>query len=302
MTMTAAETPPCPLCGSKDPRTAASEPGLAIMRCRGCSMLYASPYCSQFTDKCEKCGNRCMKPDSAAPAYYGDLSTGPRLRLEKKRLERIRAAAGPAFAGKRVLEIGSGVGALGSLLQGEGADYTGLEPVRMFYDKSVASFPELAPRIRNLFITGAEFPENHFDIIIAADVLEYVADPVALLARLKGHLKPGGVLYLEVPNETFFLLRTKVRAVLGLYSSLVHPGHVNLFSRKTLGLAVSGAGLRALGLYQISLLSDAERLRMTLKKELPPWLSLASGLARLTKFDLPLQQGNLVCVCSGPLV
>ncbi len=297
MTTTDIETTPCPICGGKDAKTAASEPGLAIMRCGGCSMLFASPYCSHFYEKCEKCGNRCMRPDTAAAANYGGLSIEPRLRLEKKRLERLRAAAGPAFSGKLVLEIGSGVGALGSLLHGEGAEYTGLEPVPMFYEKSVESFPELASRIRNLFITEAGLPKKHFDVIIAADVLEYAAGPVALLARLKEHLKPGGRIYLEVPNETFFLLRTKLRAGLGLYSSLVHPGHVNFFNRKTLALTVGGAGLSGTEFYQVSLLSDEDRLRMTLKRELPPWLKTASRAARLSKIDLLLQQGNLVCVC-----
>jgi len=291
--------PPCPVCGGTELKTAASEPGLTIIRCAGCSMLFSDPYCSQFTEKCGKCGNRCLKPDSAAPGYYAALSITPRLRLEKKRLERIRAVTGAVFTGKRVLEIGSGVGALASLLHGEGADYTGLEPVKMFYEKSVKSFPGLASRIKNIFLTGAALPEKHFDIIIAADVLEYVAGPVALLARLKSHLRPGGRIYLEVPNETFFLLRTWLRARLGLYSSLVHPGHVNFFNRKTMRLAAGGAGLRVASLRQISLLSDEERLRLTLKKELPAWLKAASWAARRTRFDLPLQQGNFVCVCGG---
>jgi len=68
---------PCPVCGGKDLSETASEPGLAIMRCGACSMFFASPYCSQFSDKCDKCGRRCLKSDSAAPDYYAGLDGAP---------------------------------------------------------------------------------------------------------------------------------------------------------------------------------------------------------------------------------
>ena len=286
----------CPLCGGNCTKKTASEPGLTINRCGNCSMTFATPYCSQFTDKCLRCANKCLKADAAAPQYYADLFPGIRLLLEKSRLERIKKAAGGRLKGRKVLELGSGVGALARLLADEGAVYEGLEPMEMFYKKSVEYFPELAGNIKNCFVEGLKAPEGGWDIIIAADVLEYIANPTDFLRSLRKMLAGDGFLYLEVPNEVFFFVRTAVRARLELYNSLAHPGHVNFFSPATLKRTVREAGLRPF-CRQISILSDPARLKATLKKEPPLWLSLASLLARWTKFDLALQQGNLVCVC-----
>lgn len=46
-----------------------------------------------------------------------------------------------------------------------------------------------------------EFPENHFDFIYLDSVLEHVLEPLDYLKKIKQILKPGGILYLGVPNE-----------------------------------------------------------------------------------------------------
>ncbi len=286
----------CPVCGSAVLGTALSAPGLTMRACGACSMLFAEPYCSQLTEKCDKCGKRCPKP-ADAPEHYADLYIEGRLRLEAARLARVEAALGRPLSGLRVLEAGAGVGALGSLLAARGADYSGLEPVPMFHEALSRGFPALAPRVRRGFL-GAEDP-GPYDLVVAADVLNYVAGPVQVLARLKALLAPNGTLYLEVPNERFFALRTAARRALGIYSSPVHPGHVNFFGPGPLREAAGRAGLAVRELYQVSLLADAERLRMTLRRRPPAWLRAASLAARLTRFDLLLQQGNLVCVCGA---
>ena len=46
----------------------------------------------------------------------------------------------------------------------------------------------------------AEIPEESFDCIIAADVLEHLVDPWTVLAQLRARLVPGGVLVASIPN------------------------------------------------------------------------------------------------------
>jgi len=45
-----------------------------------------------------------------------------------------------------------------------------------------------------------DFKCNHFDYIIAADVLEHLRDPQRTLKKLIGYLKPDGFIIVSVPN------------------------------------------------------------------------------------------------------
>jgi SAM-dependent methyltransferase len=49
-----------------------------------------------------------------------------------------------------------------------------------------------------------------FDWINMDNVLEHMPDPRAVLTRLKTHLSPGGFIYIDVPNESFFPFRYRI--------------------------------------------------------------------------------------------
>ncbi len=44
------------------------------------------------------------------------------------------------------------------------------------------------------------FPKNHFDVILALDILEHLVDPWSTVETLKGLLKPEGRLIVSIPN------------------------------------------------------------------------------------------------------
>ena len=47
---------------------------------------------------------------------------------------------------------------------------------------------------------GLSFPENYFDILLMSEVLEYLVDPWATLARLRSLMKPGALVRSGSPN------------------------------------------------------------------------------------------------------
>lgn len=89
-------------------------------------------------------------------------------------------------------------------------------------------------------LDSPEFDGN-FDLVTLAHVIEHVQDPVALLRRLRGCLRPGGQLYLEAPNAQAAGL-----ALFGRYwRGLEVPRHLSIPSRAGLDAALKAAGFSA---------------------------------------------------------
>lgn len=78
-----------------------------------------------------------------------------------------------------------------------------------------------------------------FDYISASHVVEHVPDPAALLCRFARCLKPGGMVFLEMPNAQAAGLAQHGRFWRGLEA----PRHFSLPSEQGLRLALERAGL-----------------------------------------------------------
>ncbi|MCC6443903.1 MAG: class I SAM-dependent methyltransferase [Armatimonadetes bacterium] len=103
----------------------------------------------------------------------------------------------------RVLDVGCGVGVLGKRLkeQGRAGEVYGVEIV-----------PEAAEAARAVLDGVLEgdierltlpFAMESFDCIVCADVLEHLADPWSVVARLHALLRPAGAIVTSLPNVGF---------------------------------------------------------------------------------------------------
>jgi 2-polyprenyl-3-methyl-5-hydroxy-6-metoxy-1,4-benzoquinol methylase len=115
-----------------------------------------------------------------------------------------------------VLDVGCATGYLGSRLAAKGCAVWGIEQD----EQACASVPPgayvdvLCADIQGL--QKLPWPPESFDVILAADVLEHLADPVSTLLLLKRYLRNGGHLLVSVPNiahisTRFGLLRGNFR-------------------------------------------------------------------------------------------
>ena len=78
----------------------------------------------------------------------------------------------------------------------------------------------------------AKYKDNFFDIISAYHVLEHVPNPKKTLVELNRILKPGGKIFISLPNFNSF-----ERFVFGKYWKWIEiPRHLFHFNRKNLGL------------------------------------------------------------------
>lgn len=84
------------------------------------------------------------------------------------------------------------------------------------------------------------------DAIVLVNVLEHVAEPLELLARLHRSLRDGGVLCVTVPNDFSPLQQAflKVKGHLPWFVRL--PDHLNYFDFKTLRNALTGSGFKVI--------------------------------------------------------
>jgi len=82
-------------------------------------------------------------------------------------------------------------------------EYHGIEHTRWNLD---AEDDEKTDRVFRINLEDPDaldaVPDQEYDVVICSHVLEHLSDPYAVVAKLAHKLKPGAVLYVEVPSET----------------------------------------------------------------------------------------------------
>lgn len=157
----------------------------------------------------------CRAPHSSSSALAlrsGETRPSPRENVygHQKRLRFIEAQLGEQLLrlGKapeamEILDVGCGTGVMITRpLALQGFRLTGLDIDSTSIER--AARLNFEPHLPNLaYVTGAleEQPWiRSFDAVICSEILEHVEDPDRLINRLKGCLKPGGLLLVTVPN------------------------------------------------------------------------------------------------------
>lgn len=135
-----------------------------------------------------------------------------------------------ARRGARVLDVGCGYGPLLHAFRRAGCSVHGIEPSP--YRARVAR--ALGARIASIGIEDLA-PEtfgDQFDLVTTSHVLEHILEPQRYFDRVRAVTRPGGFVYIAVPNAgTDFLLQHAFYAL-----------HVHLFTRRSLETALRRAG------------------------------------------------------------
>ena len=133
----------------------------------------------------------------------------------------------------RILDVGSAAGYLGAALRERGHSVAGVErdarlaeQARSFYDQFF-----------QVDVDDFDFADcRGFDLILFADVLEHLRDPVAVLRRCADTLKPDGNIIVSVPNVANFIVRLSLLFGRFDYDDLgiLDRTHLRFFTHKTL--------------------------------------------------------------------
>jgi ubiquinone/menaquinone biosynthesis C-methylase UbiE len=131
-----------------------------------------------------------------------------RIWQERQQAERLRLIAryGGALPGRRILDLGSGMGGASVALALAAAAPLALEYNRAYCDitRLRAARYDISLPVVNGAGEQLPFVDASFDLVIAWDVVEHVQDPRLLLAELARVLRPGGRALLTVINRFAF--------------------------------------------------------------------------------------------------
>jgi len=277
----------CPVCGRPDARLYFVRKDMRVMRCPGCSMMFQSD------------DSQAVKNTALINSIYGEyLKDGASHNLlNERRLARMRKLSG-GLSGRKILEIGTGPGVLAAGLVRAGAEYHGVEPSALCFSHMEDRHPELKGLVSNTHYRPDMFPPESFDMLVMTDTLEHIAGPLEFLKSVLPAVKSGGLVYLEVPSETFIRPKGLLRSAFGLYNGYpTNPEHANMFTKRTLALLLNRAGLEAGYMSQMSVWGDYDRVKIALNGRVPLWVWAACMFFRYSKLDILLEQGVLT-VCA----
>ena len=136
---------------------------------------------------------------------------------------------------RRILDVGCGKGRLGKILKDKlNAEVWGVE-----YVDDIASF---AAEYLDSVISGPieeailQLPDNYFDTIIFADVLEHLVDPYSVLKKIRSKLSEKGEIVASIPNVRHWSVVKKLLEGEWEYQEfgIMDSTHLRFFTRKSI--------------------------------------------------------------------
>ncbi|MEZ5286817.1 MAG: glycosyltransferase [Vicinamibacterales bacterium] len=194
----------CPLCGHEHLVYQFTHDLTPIVRCDGCTLLMRNPQPSDaelaaiYTDTYFLGTAPAGASDIAA--FEQEVNALKRATAARylNRVEKYRGWTAQTRRGKRLLEIGSGLGNMLIEARERGYDVTGVE----YAPASVARANERLGEalVVQGTVESAPLEPGTFDVCVFADVIEHTRDPLAVVARAWELLAPGGTLFVAIPS------------------------------------------------------------------------------------------------------
>jgi 2-polyprenyl-3-methyl-5-hydroxy-6-metoxy-1,4-benzoquinol methylase len=178
--------------------------------------------------------------------------------VAEENLALVRAIGRP----RAVLDVGCGVGLNGVFAKKRGARVTGIE----IEPSAIARARSRLDEVLSVDITSDEavrrgLSGKQFDLLLFADVLEHMVDPVGVLGRLLPYLEDDGHVIVSLPNVAAWTVRLGRLAGRFDYgpSGILDDTHLRFFTRETGQKMLEAAGLEVLRIEQNPMLVRAAK-------------------------------------------
>jgi 2-polyprenyl-3-methyl-5-hydroxy-6-metoxy-1,4-benzoquinol methylase len=147
----------------------------------------------------------------------------------------------------RVLDVGCGRGQLGEAIRNLGWEVWGVEQSAEACATARGRLNRLVEAdLHDLSRVRGEVGDTTFDGLIFSDVLEHVYDPRTVLEQYLALVKPGGRVFVSVPNFVVWTNRLKLAFGRVDYSDtgVMDRTHIRLFTFRTARELVDSAGAK----------------------------------------------------------
>lgn len=151
----------------------------------------------------------------------------------------------------RMLDIGSGEGFTTAYFHARGFDISAADFSRNGFEAQNPETLQAVPFHQGDIVGEEVFPGETFDVITCNHVIEHVIDLYPFLERLHAKLRPGGLLFVELPNEFNVLQQAwleRTGTAPGDAPWVVPPEHLRYFSPQSLAAAMASRGFETVRL------------------------------------------------------
>ena len=220
----------CPTCGADRPNPELEKDHMAIVRCSACDLVYVNPIFDEAHYK-------HVYASAAYQEVVRDLGIqSHEYRVQRFGRERVDIMAryltvpDPAY-----LDVGCSTGFVVEAAQAAGWRAAGID-----LNPSAVEFGRgRGLNVRVAALEDAGFAPVSLDAVSLFDVLEHLPNPTTTLRLCMQLLRPGGILFLYVPNYD-----SASRLLMGAEAHFIWPTHhLNYYTPVTLGDLAAREGL-----------------------------------------------------------
>jgi len=220
----------CPTCGSTHARPEMDKDHMRLVRCAACDLVYVSPTFDEAHYKAVYASEEYQE-------IVRDLGIKSHdYRVERFGRERVQLMT-PHLprSHPRYLDVGCSTGFVVEAARDAGWTAIGID-----LNPSAIDFGRTRGlELQAVALEDAPFEARSFDAISLFDVLEHLLDPVVTLRACTRLLRPGGILFLYVPNYD-----SASRLLMGKDAHFIWPTHhLNYYTPVTIRDLMAREGL-----------------------------------------------------------
>lgn len=224
----------CYLCEQRVPKKAFKKLGHTITKCPSCQ-LYALKFEADYDSFIEEYYNEEFFTGSQNRAGYVDYlgDDWPERQNMNRYLSRIKHYK----TGGKLLDCGCATGLFLQVAKKAGFEVKGFDVSDYAVEKAVSILGDGV--VSKATMSSAKFPRGSFDVITLFDVIEHLEDPRQDLSRVATWLAKDGIIMINTGDVSSVLARLEGKK----WHFFVPPQHLFYFSRKTITMLLSQAGL-----------------------------------------------------------